>query len=454
MMNARTVLLTFPPDIDVNPNPTGFHDMLMGGGSPFYNDLIVDLKLNISLVLATSMGRCTYDKATSNASCDGIVGKLASGAGDFTLMPLGLTLYDPGIKDIPVRFGPEMYEAGWIFASLPYEEAHQKRITVSYTLHEIPLYYCLTFLFYVISYLLLNYSVTRGKFLLRVKMIQMYGVGLMRPTGRVQRMYRRFIYWLCLCLSAMTYQVLMGSTSSDMVVVIPPKYYETYHEIAASNETPTLLAGLSLDDNFVESVHDRDKQVIYRRAMARQTRLSAGQSNVWMTMASKIRNTVQFFDNEMEAMTVLGLSCYQNDFKPPPGLKDSKVFDYSVAIMVHSQYIRPILRKHVSHFYQRLLEAGFYDKYQTDVRVSLSALGDLDRLTLCMIRVATNHTTQDSAKVCPRNLSYYDDFLIFSSIMIVVSLIAIALECFEKQKRLCEERKDWTLVKGQTLVLK
>ena len=445
MKSATAILVTFPPEIELNPNPTGFHDRLQGSAVEFYNMLIEGMKLNVSLMRGTSLGSCKFDPVSKNTTCDGITEDLATGRADFALIPMSLSTYDPQIIDIPVRFGPKVFDAGMIFTSLPYEEAHKVEIHVLETLNEIPLFYLLSFVVYVIAMMLINYSVGRSKFLVRITAIQMLSLSLLRPLGRVQRAHRRLIYLCCLLLSFMSFQFLMGSTKSDMVVTIPAKYYETYAEVAASNRTPTLLGGLTLDQNFEKSVEDAAKQTIFHRAIERKTRFEAGTQGVFTTLATEINETIQFFDNDFEALCVVGISCYMREFHPPANLKFSKVFDFTAAITVYSQHIQADLRKHLTTFYQRVVEDGIYHRYETDVKLTLSPLGNTDKLTLCMMRLGTK--TSEEAEVLPWNLDYYADLLFVAIVMILSSIIAIAREIIRKQ-RMTKRKSRRSLAKG------
>ena len=449
MRSATAVLVTFPPEIDVNPNPTGFHDRLQGSAVEFYNMLIERMKLNVSLIRGTSLGKCKFDHISRNTTCDGITEDLATGRADFALFPMSLSTYDPSMIDIPVRFGPKVFDSGMIFTSLPYEEAHKVEIHVLETLNEIPLFYLLSFVVYVIAMMLINYSVGRSKFLVGITAIQMLSLSLLRPLGRVQRAHRRLIYLCCLLLSFMSFQFMMGSTKSDMVVTIPAKYYETYAEVAASNRTPTLLGGLTLDENFEKSVEDAAKQTIFHRAIERKTRFAAGTQSVFTTLAAEINETVQFFDNDFEALCVVGISCFMRDFHPPANLKFSKVIDYTAAITVYSQHIQADLRRHLTTFYQRVVENGIYHRYETDVPSALSPLGNTDKLTLCMMRLGNKSTKE--TEVLPWNLDYYGDLLFVAIVMIFSSIIALACEIIREQ-RMTKQKPSKSIPKGWTWV--
>lgn len=453
MRQVTAVIVQFPPDIEINPSPTGRHDKLQGMAVSFYNQVMVDLNLNFTLTSAKSLGRCTFDNSTGNTTCDGAVQELATGRADYSLIPMSLTSYDPRIKEEPIRFGPKLFDSEIRFTSMPYEGSHSQDISVLETVKQIPLFHCLSVAVYLIVLLMINQSVRRKKRITRINFWQMWGVIVLRPNGKVRTTRRRILYVLCLFLSFMNYQFFLGSTKSDMVVVIPAKYYETVEDVASSNRTVTWVQGLTVDEHFEEADDPLSREIL-QRTIARGSRYPSTNNGVFTTLAQQLNQTIQFHDSYFESMCIIGLRCYLDSFVPLRHLRLSNPIAQTVGIVTYSRLIDPALRAYLTRFYQRLVDTGIYHRYQSDIRESLSPLGDTDRLVLCMIQRETSDT-RDST-VPPWNLYYYADLLFILSIAICSAFLALAHESI-KRKRVKEVEEGltwgWKLVRGRTIVI-
>lgn len=449
MRTVRAVIVSFPPAIRINASPTGLHDKLVGSGTTFYNWLIVSLNLNFTITNAESQGHCVYDGNSRNASCDGAVGQLADDRADFSLLPMPLTCYDPRIPLLPVCFGPNLYESDMIFASMPYEQAVNQTLTVAHTLHRLPLFYLFSGLVFLLSLILINYSVTRSRRVVRITCIQMYGLMLSRCSGSVKKAYRRILFAACLMTAFFVVQVMQGCTNSDIVVVTPAQYYQTLAEAAGSGLPAAWIRGLTLDDEFRKSNHAAQKK-LFQRAEHCHSRYKA-QENAFVRLAQGLNQAITFFDSDFEAKCVVGISCFLREWQPLHGLRFSAAIGVSTAILTYSRNIDPDLREILSVFFQRVFETGVYDRYNSDLSSSLSLLGDTRKMHSCLIRLFLND--RPDSVVLPLSLKYFSDLVNMCVLMTCTGTAVLLTELLSgRRKRQKVAAAGWRFVRGRTVV--
>jgi hypothetical protein len=427
MKSAIATLACYPPDLDVNPSPSGLHDRVIGMASGFFNSMIQSMKLNVTVIGVKMIGSCRYIASLGNDSCDGAVKELATGRADFTLIPVTPQVYDYRSKRVPFLFGPKLYEAEMTFTSEPYEASKQQPITILHHLTEMPVFLALQLLCVIALIGLINFQFFK---MLRisvrkVRMIQVLGLLLMKPGISVIVPHQRIAFACCLILAAFSFQILTASMGSSMVVILPAKYYETLNDVAASNATPTMLAGIEMDIIFKES-KDPARHAIRQRAIDRKTRYASNDTSIFMKIANDLRQTVSLFHSKLESGSVIGMNCVINNFSPSPSLRESRQFERVTAIMAYSRSIKPDLRRHLSHFFQSAAETGIYHRRNNNAQSSLSALGNTDRLVLCMERMGKEEK-QDS-HVLPWNLSFFPGFGIMLLLLYLFSIACVTWE--------------------------
>ena len=425
MRGAVAALTCFPPDLEINPHPQGLYDKVSGLAAVFFNSLIKDMKLNVTLVGAKVMGSCSYKQMPGNDSCEGVAGLLAAGKADFSLMTVTSLIVGPGSTGVPFLFGPQLYDAEMTFTSMPYEESHNQHITVLHPFTEIPVILIIELIVISALVLFINRPFIKRRRFVRLNIMDSIGLVLMNPAVDVHLLHQRTGYACCLFLACLTNQLFMGSMSASMVVVLPAKYYESLDDVAASNSTPTLLEGCPLDQRFQESA-DTARHNILKRAIARGKRYAPNDNSVFMKIAQDLTQTVSFFNAKLESTTVIGMHCFIREFSPPVALHESQPFERHAAFMAYSRSIRPDLRRHLTKFFQTSVETGIYDRRQTDFRTVLSSLGNMERLIWCMARVGKEG--KKDSEVLPWNPRYYTDFVIVVAALLCVAQTAAYFE--------------------------
>ena len=146
-MQGTAAAVTLPPQLDVNPNPTGPHDLLTGSASGFYNSILSAIGLNLTVIGHLDVGSCA-DLVTSN--CTGVRADLQSGVADFALTGMSYQDYDSRVP-VPMTVGPFLYDSLLLFGGLAQSGQRVMRGNLLTTLFRIPAsVYCLTLLVYLL----------------------------------------------------------------------------------------------------------------------------------------------------------------------------------------------------------------------------------------------------------------------------------------------------------------
>ena len=429
MVHTTAVMVPFPPQISINEQPSGQHDRLSGTAVTFYNWVVLSLRLNVSVRAVDSLGHCGLDPLSGNETCTGAAQALADGSADFSLIPMSPTSYDPRLQHIPVIIGPKMFDSDMIFSSTPFRFAGNSSVTVMETLWRSPTFPLMQLLCYLLCLALINYCpVTRGscRRLRRVLLLDMWRLSLLRPKDLSGKNTRRCVLYLsCLCLSIFGYQWLLGSTKSDLVVIQPPDYYVSLADVANSNSTVTLIAGLTVDEEL-RKAKEREKREVRSRAIARGTMYPSNRTDVFAKLAEQVTKTVQLYDSQFEGLCVVGLSCYLNEYTPPANVRFSSPFGSTAGVIAFSQHVSPPVRKRLHTVYSLLMDNGIYMKYNSDVRDSLKSIADPDSLTLCMQRMM--HEDRQETQIPPTSLRYYTDLLLTTCTMLAAAALVVCLE--------------------------
>lgn len=425
MRNAIAAVATFPPDLDINPAPTGQHDKLVGMGGQFFNTLIQYMNVNVTMVGAKSIGECVKDKNGANVTCDGLAALLATGGADFSVLPMPLNAFIPIQKEFPVHFGPVLSLAEVVFGSSPSRDARVENISILQTHEKMVLTNCLAAVSFLVCFFLINWSVKRAKFRRLYSPCQMWGLTCMKPGPNVRATHRRISLFTSLFLALMNWQILMGTIGSDMVVTIPAKYYETLEEVSASNATPTMRSGAVVDRLLGQS-NDPMKRRIFERAVQRKKFYSRGDKSALMAMSQQLNETVPFLSSKVVANVMIGLSCFAGGYYPPREFRFSKPFATIMTVNVYGRSVAPDLRRHVSRFYERIVDSGVYLRYSADVTSTLSAIVDSDLLTLCFVRASRKVVKQ--SVVDPWSLDYFRMPFSVTTSALMVSAIVLFLE--------------------------
>jgi hypothetical protein len=447
MQSAAAAIMSFPPQMMVNTNPTGVHDRILGSGGYFFNSLIEKMRLNVSLIDAASLGACRYSLTTRRESCEGIIGELATGSADFSIFPLPIMAYDHRIRDIPVLFGPNIADSELLFTSTPYQNAMSYNVTVLKS-SKLPMeYYAFMFGILTLCTIFINWSLMKKQFKSHITVWNMIGTLLLKPTSKPFMVHRRITYACCLYLAFMNHQFFMGSQSSDMVTFTPRKYYETVAEVLASNATPAIRANVTME-NYAERTGDHSITKLITRAAARGTLYSPKNRGAAMAVAQNINSTVSFFTSRVEANAAIGLSCFIGEFYPPFDVRISRPFEVVGLIVTFNKNVNSRLRKHVSRFYQLVAEMGIYKRFQTDTKSMLSSLGEGDKLAWCLSQMGRSR--EPDAAVRPFNVTFYMDLFNLFFIMTAFASCVFAAEKFSAKKngRKCQGHCEAVVTQG------
>jgi hypothetical protein len=247
-----------------------------------------------------------------------------------------------------------------MFSSTPYERSQSFDMASLFSHGLPPIYYAIVLLLFasIVTFM----SCCTGRF----DPWNLIAAFLLNPSNRpIRRITLRIAYFACLFLSIMNYQFWLDSHNTDLVTMTPEKYYDSLADVVASNATPCMRANLSLE-GYHRRTGDKFIAILMRRAAQPGTLFTPETQSAAITMARTINQTVNFYSGKSEANGIIAMSCVVAEYFPPTSLKLSAPFDVHEGIMTVSRSIRPGIRRHVSRYYQHVIESGIHQRYQSN----------------------------------------------------------------------------------------
>lgn len=186
MLQAKAAVIEFGKMSVISSNSTGPFDKMTGVLSSYVNEFIRDLGMNLTLTSARETGSCDVP----DRPCTGIRGMLQRHEIDFSLSTLPLA-YD-NIHD----YSPIMQSSSIFFTQLPSQEAMTETAGImKYLVDYTPDSMVLVYVFYFVSFLLLNMKLHRhGIFFLKVySVMNLWQLMMMHPQKSVKSVHRRIV---------------------------------------------------------------------------------------------------------------------------------------------------------------------------------------------------------------------------------------------------------------------
>ena len=264
ILPATATVIEFGRYARIIAKPKRLFERMHGEAGFYYNDWIEATRLNVTVIPSQTIGSCDPVKRT----CDGIRGKLLSGAADYSMTLLPMSGLDAGFSD-PHDYAPVAFYAETYWGQFPSEEGQEQANEVVQMLFdfEAPVLVMLIIL-HLTGFLLLNIAMQykastcgRHRFVIKSRgyysLLNIWQLIVMRPKGWPYKLLRRRVTMgkcrknvtmteadldlrhsgVMLLLSFWTYQTLMGCATSDLSVTSPAKYLMSMQEIADSNRS-------------------------------------------------------------------------------------------------------------------------------------------------------------------------------------------------------------------------
>lgn len=432
VLPARASIAPFPPQLIINVKRKGLYDIMDGAAKEFYNELAETLRLNITIVEATSPGFC-YVNETSSYHCTGIRHQLANNLSDLSLFNDQLDMFDHRLPEVPLTIGPTAAEADQRFSSFPEVEAHQMFGSFMDTFHELSLSLVgLSTLLYLISCICTNWSFAKKRFCCRMDFFSVLSMTISRPYTQFRRTRQRLAYISCLLMAFHFYIFFTSNIKSEMVTMIPAKYLETFEEVLQSNRTPIFIEGFSLYNSFKESSDLVRQQLLKKSLSMNGTKKSSDSGTVPDVAQLELKSRgIGFHEDSYMARAVAALVCIQSeyDIETISRLKFSEPFGRTTWISVFRKDIwkdNPILARRLHDVWTWYLEGGLWERHHHNLAQELQNTGiaDIPKLILCLDQL--HKIEKQLPKVEPLSLTNFLPFyrlIVISQILLIMILL-------------------------------
>lgn len=442
IMSARVSLSPLPPQLMVNANRKGLYDVLEGGGSPFYNTFAETGRLNLTVFESTGIGSCwtNVTNGVETVDCDGSRGQLLRKETDFSFFANEMSTMPDSEY---LTCGPVTHEALGVFTSMPQTEAQRSFTSITDIFTETPpIIYGLTIFVYMVSCLILNWSVKAGTFKRRLGLMAILSMVFLKPYQNYQTTRHRLAYLSCLLMAFYFFILFTSNTKSEMVTTEPAKYCETLEDIIRYNRTPILVKGLPSYIKFKVS-KDPIKQKLLEMSERRGTTIDMKSTGSMPQIAQmeadpKIRG-VAIHHSRYGGMACAALMCIQSEFNATlmRRMKFSRPFSQHLQVAPFRRHIweeDPKLARRLHDLWTWYLEGGLFIHHHGHAGMASdiknSGIADYLQLILCLKHL--DEKNDDVPDIPPLPMKSFEEFIV-----VVVGMLT-----------------GWTLVLGQEVMRK
>ena len=332
----------------------------------------------------------------------------------------------------PFKPGVTLYAAESFFLALPQEEGRSMLYNMADAVAYLAPEVCFTLVFLLCIILLINWSPKERRFKSRLSVASLAAMVSLRASWSFVKAHRRVAVLSALVLVFMFNQMFGASLHSNLVLTLPPRYLESLAEVATAADRPPLIpGGLNIETQFRYSP-DPIKRQIEERARKGGTIIDNRRGNSITTVAELIvsQRGVAFLSAAIIRHIVSAIVCLQTDYSNDQQMRYSDPFDEVLTCSVYRRGIEPEIEMRLRSVFQRYMEAGIYDKSNSDPISRLKSILNVEKAVLCLQQIVSIHHSdptdgQEVDKVC---LSSYGHLLPILAGILAFALASLSLE--------------------------
>lgn len=451
-MQAIGTLVEFP-GLEISTGPSRFRQPLKGFASWIFNDLLINSKINVTVIPTLGVGTgCSL--VNGSTVCNGLYEQLQTCEADFSILAITLSAYDHRMPQLPVLHGPLVESHP--MALLSYNTSAESKTPFIGVTKIDKLTYC--FLFVVLFSLILLNSLNLHVMMRKKRRITWRPKGmqlilkepclLFKIIEHLNLTRTRVSFFLAFLLFMLCTTLMIGLAQTNKLLKHPPKYFEDIVG-PAQNESYKVIV--------LKNVYTLSNLKKYEDPAVRKMARGEPKGRVVkfdpLDLMGISRTIIQspsshfLLANKVVCRVVKAYICNQwismkMDRSPqgnfiPPWYTKIVVYMETQTAATYSRCIKKDVRKRLDVMYNRLTQSQLYERYLSGSPFRIP-LNYKKKNFLCIENAPP--FSSESQKVERTTEHHQWIFFVVLFLLFVSFLVALVIYLLEKLAHLVEEK--------------